>query len=479
MKNKVVIWGTDDQEQKILVALELLADENKVNVYAFSEQDATEEFYKAMLTQWRNGKEVSFPDKYQRYERELNMSEDLLPESIKVLESDVINRAKTEWHFTVLSAKLFQMYKSELEDLKEKVSGLVQYDSGLWEEMKGFWAKVQNQVIEKNLFRHQGNELRNSTNELFDKLKGLRKSLDDEFKKVSKANLEKFATKLTEVEGKIEKGLGLNPLFNELKNIQSDFKDTKFSREDRTAIWNRIDKAFKTVKEKKYGKSSGGSHSAMGRLKNRYEGLLSAIDKMEQSINRDEKDMVYQDRKIENSEGQLEAQIRQAKIQMVKERIKSKKVKLEDMLKTKLEIEERMKKQEKVDAKNAEKDKVEKAKKQIAADIKDQIAKQSSELEKDAEKLTKAASAVKEGKAKKALKKKPAEAVSETPKAEATVESIVEAPKAAAADAAETIVDKVENVVDGIVDKLKTAAAIAVTKVDEVVSELDGKSEEE
>ena len=74
------------------------------------------------------------------------MSESLLPDDIKVERTDLISRAQAEWHFVVLSAKLYEMYKTELDELKDKIDKLSDYDDKLWAEAKSFWSKVQDQV---------------------------------------------------------------------------------------------------------------------------------------------------------------------------------------------------------------------------------------------------------------------------------------------------------------------------------------------
>ena len=210
MKTKMVIWGSNDKDEKILLALELLNDENKVKIYSFEASTVTEVFYNQMMNLWRNGGPVTFPENHTVIDRELSMSEGLLPDDIRVERTDLINRAKTEWHFVVLSAKLREAYNNEITQFKDKIEELSSFDDNVWEELKGFWSKVQGQVREKNLFREHAEELRTNTNDLFGKLKALRKSLNDEFSKTSKEQAGTFLEALKNIEQKVNDGLGLS-----------------------------------------------------------------------------------------------------------------------------------------------------------------------------------------------------------------------------------------------------------------------------
>ena len=179
---------------------------------------------------------------------------------------------------------------------------------------------------------------------------------------------------LNEIKQKVEDGLSLQPIFDELKKIQSRFKDSPLSQGDRSKVWTKLDTLFKTVKEKRYG---GGGTTAKGknafeRLQRRYEGLLQAIQKMDRSIERDKKDLNFENQRIAETQGQLEAQIRQAKIQMIEERIRSKGEKLQEMHQTREVLEQRMSKENERLAEQAEKERIEKAKQEI----KDKIAKE-------------------------------------------------------------------------------------------------------
>ncbi|HMU05196.1 MAG TPA: hypothetical protein PJ990_16300, partial [Saprospiraceae bacterium] len=229
MRRKLVLWGSNAKDEKMLVALELLEKENVVHIYTFPESIATQELDDNLSKKWKDDIEVEFPAGYTKIERKLSVSDSLLPDDIKVERPDLITRAQAEWHFVVLSSKLYGMYKAEMEEFKEKIDALTNYDKSVWDELVNFWAKVQDQVNEKNLFREHGAALREKSNSLFEKLKELKKSFESEFETQSKKYMDSFSDELNQIEEKIEKGLGLAPLFEDLKKIQQKIKDFPFT----------------------------------------------------------------------------------------------------------------------------------------------------------------------------------------------------------------------------------------------------------
>ncbi len=459
-----------------------------------------------MLNEWRFGKEVEFPENIKTLSKPLSASEDFLPEGLKVEKPDLISRAKTEWHFIVLSKKLYDFYDEELKDLKEKITELNEFSSEYWEKLKGFWGKVQNNLRDKSLFRNHADNLKKRTDDLFETLKQYRKDEEAKLRESSQKYYVEFGEKLDKIEEKIEKGLGLQPIFEELKNLQSKFFKTKFSREHRRKLLNRIDKAFKQVKTKRFGDSAN-ERSPMSRLQRRYDGLLGAIEKMQKSIDRDKKDMDWQNNLSQESGGQLEVQLREARVMMIKERINSKSERLDDMLKTKAMLEKKMEAEKK---REEQRKLMEQAKKEAKEKIKEQVQESNKLLEENKEELEKAAEKMQKSKPAKntaitdnnkkeetdkkeePVQKEEIAQKEEVAKPEETVvkeEVVVEVDKeveeksegiiSKISDKVEEIADKVEDKVEDIVEKTKDVAEIVVDNVKETVEEIKEKLKEE
>lgn len=359
----------------MLMAIELQTADNIVRIETFPEKVVTDDVYAAFMGKWRKGEAApELPEADRVIARELSVTEGLLPDDLKAEQGDMIVRAQTEWHFHVLSEKLAQNYRSELAEIEDRIERAGEYSSDLWNQAKAFWQKVQGQLQDKTLLREQGNELRKRSDAVFAKLKEMREVVNAKYAEESIKRKDQFDELLAAIEVRIGEGTHLRKVFDDLRGLQRKFHNTKFTREDRDAVYQRIDAAFKAVKQKR-GQGSGNDKSdgGKGRFESRLEGLLKAMERMQKSIGRDEKDLKFERRRIERTDGQLEAQIRQAKIVMIESRIKSKGEKLADMEKTKSmlegKIEKAKQKQEKRARKQAEREAKEAARARIAASI--------------------------------------------------------------------------------------------------------------
>lgn len=382
MKNRIVFWGKNENSEKFLLALELLAEEGKVNVISFPEALVSEEFNQTLTKDWRDGKTVDFPEGFTSTLVELTVTGSILPAGITAEKMDLVTRAQAEWNFSILSSRLFRSYQSELNEFKDKVERALNFDKNMWDELKSFWDRVQEQARDKSLFREHSEHLRQETNELFGKLKDLRGKLDEEFDRTSKTLYEDIVAKLGDIENKVREGIRLQPLFDELKDIQKKIREVKLNRDHRNKIWDKLDATFKVLKEKRFGPETADDNNPLVRIQKRYEGLMAAIDKMESSVGRDIEELNFQNGKVNSSFGQLEAQIRQAKVAMVEERVRSKKEKLTEMYATKTELDRKMEQLQEKEKRKADEMLKEDAKKAAQEKIANEIAAANAAREK-------------------------------------------------------------------------------------------------
>jgi chromosome segregation ATPase len=300
------------------------------------------------MNNWRKGEAVAFPEGHEYIRTELSASGSILPEGYSAAEKeDLIKRTQTEWLFIVLSTKLFQTYESELNELQDKVEKMSKYNKAMWEELKTFQTKIQTQVQEQNLFREHTNILRERLNEMFGSLKKLREVEDSAFETAANEVYQKMTDLLNQVDAAVENNSGdWAKWFDKLKGLQAELKTAKLTREGRNEIWARIDKSFKEVKERRFGNGNAqnaNSGSVETRLQRRIEGLKQAIQKMDSSVSRDQKDYDFLFKKLSNSNAtQLETQLSEVRAKMILERLESKKAKLNDMNKTLADLESRL-----------------------------------------------------------------------------------------------------------------------------------------
>ena len=394
MKNRIVFWGKNENSEKLLLALELLAEEGKVNVISFPEALVSEEFNQTLTKDWRDGKTVDFPEGFTSTLVELTVTGSILPKGITAEKMDLVTRAQAEWNFSILSSRLFRSYQSELNEFKDKVERALNFDKNMWDELKSFWDRVQEQARDKSLFREHSEHLRQETNELFGKLKDLRGKLDEEFDRTSKTLYEDIVAKLGDIENKVREGIRLQPLFDELKDIQKKIREVKLNRDHRNKIWDKLDATFKVLKEKRFGPETAEDNNPLVRIQKRYEGLMAAIDKMESSVGRDIEELNFQNGKVNTSFGQLEAQIRQAKVAMIEERVRSKKEKLAEMYATKTELDRKMEQLQEKEKRKADEMLKEDAKKAAQEKIAGEIAAANAAREKSKDSLFGAAAAI-------------------------------------------------------------------------------------
>lgn len=372
MKEKIVLWalqGSEESAEKVLLALELLRENNEVLLRKIASPSATEELFEQLRKEWKEDQATIWPDDDMETQSiELSAAKGLLPEGLELgtEDADFLEKSKNEWLFAVLSYRLYKQKETQLQEIEERAEAIESFDKGIWDEIKDFQDDLINQLKEKNISKQEFDQLKDIVNVVFNRLKELRRLEDERFEQEAKLQYEGFVKRVEEVE---EACNGNKPdffkLFEKLKALQKEFRSIKLTRKLRNNLWDRIDKAFKFLKEKRYPNAKGSAVASASvsdqgkRLESRIEGLLAAIDKMQSSVNRDKKEHDYiQDRNKSGQGSQIESQLREVKGKIIAERLQSKQAKLDDMHKT---LEELKAKEEKLQSRIAkEKAKAEK-----------------------------------------------------------------------------------------------------------------------
>jgi DNA repair exonuclease SbcCD ATPase subunit len=403
MRNRIVVWGTNAEDHKVLLAVALEAEENRINIHVIPDRDCTEEFYKKMMSDWREGGELEFPASTQHMVRELSMADSILPDELKVERTDVIQRAQMEWHFAVLTSKLYRNFKNDMEEISDKVKRLEVFDPALWEDMKNLWSNVQKQVMDKNLFKDHIDSLRQKSDAIFEELKKLRDSAKNEAKEKSKEVLDQFMDRIHQLAERLESGAVIKPIFDELVKVQNEIKElAALERSHVRKLKNRLDEVFQQLKAKRESQPGSSPGKIMDQVKSRMEGLSQAIQRLEQSLRGDQRDIDFENKRIASTNGQLEAQIRVAKIKMIEERMRLKQEKLDELNKVREGLEKKQEKfkvkEEKDKQKAEEKKLLKKEEQKIKEKISQEIHQTQETLAAEQEKLLKAAEEIKQGK---------------------------------------------------------------------------------
>ncbi len=335
MRTRYVSWGKNKDDERVLMALSLDPEKNQINTFILPENVVTKDLENDLIQKWAKNKEdVTLPE-HSSVETFLNITNPLVGEGYFWERPEDETRLRMEWNVYVLSKQLLETYQEELKVIKEKVDGLTEYSSDIWEDLKQFWSKAQNQIRDRSLLREHSRDLRKETDKVFDQMKSLRSALKEQLRSESGTVKEKFKEQLQQIEEKIEKNLSHHPIFNDLKELQKRLKKENLIREDRNEIWKNIDTLFKRVKKNRPEVQKQGLEFHLARNEKRKEGLTKAMDRMEHSIKRDKRDLErLQKGGDNNSSHQLEAALREFREQSLQQKIESKSAKLEDMKKT-------------------------------------------------------------------------------------------------------------------------------------------------
>lgn len=339
MKDRIAFWGADETDAKIFVIVRLRLEDDLFDIWTFPQASISDEFEKTAQENIDQIDLAQLPEPHTHIERKV-MEENLLPENIKTHDTQLVNLAESEWRVRVLSNKLSQQLEKMIDELFAQVKSLTQYDSEVWDLTKTFWDKVNNHFQEKDLTREHARVLRDKINEAFNILKSLRKTANEQFSKEAQMAYEKISEQVQKIINSFSPKDNLNALFDKLKRLQSEANRARLGSDMRKNLYELFNNAFEMVKSER-------QKSGLRHLENRIRGLQDVIARMEKGIQEDKNEMSFQRNRLQHTSGQLEAQLREAKMNMITTRLESKEAKLADMVKTLGELNKQLKQEQK------------------------------------------------------------------------------------------------------------------------------------
>lgn len=324
MQSRFTAKGVTSDDKDVLLAYELKQEEFKVNLFVVPKKALKAEMLEQLEKNWVEGEAFEFPEGTTEISPNLN-AESILPDDIRSGEAGKIRIKQNEWAYSLLTAKLWESYLLELEELKKKAAELTHYDRQLFDDSKSFWERVLEHRKERDISQESLDKIKDDVNAIFEKLKTFRKSESAEFETASAKSRDEILARLESIRGRTNEKANFKVLLDELKNVQADSRKNRYSKADDAQLRKAIDSTYQFVNEQR-------NHFFSDKNAARIKGLNDVIERMEVSLSRDKKDLEYMQKKTESNKiSSLEMQLIKVKSNMLNETIASKEEKLKDI----------------------------------------------------------------------------------------------------------------------------------------------------
>ena len=317
------------------VAVEFLANDLKINLFAYDHEDSLED----KLDQWINlDSTVELPTPFEEVVRD-SQHEHLLPEHWKTRDVGKVRQIELNWATLLVRERLLSVYNQEVEHLESTLAQMDSFDRQHFEACKAFWDKFFAFARENHLPRSITDEFKARIDVMFDVLKALRKEDKRKLEIASVEGKKNVLAKIEEAIAKIEEGkTQRNVLFNELKDIHELWKQEKLTKSDRNELKATLDAAFDKVKNSR-------RDEYMARNSKRIDDLNRIVGGVARALERLQRNAKYHQEALEKTDQVFQMKLHQTKLGMLEEEIAG-------IVKKKADIEKTLSKLKKQMAKN-------------------------------------------------------------------------------------------------------------------------------
>lgn len=352
MQQRIVTWGEIGTDLKALITIELDEANANIIINAFPKEKVSKELQDAIFNEWKNGGHFQFPET--TYQWTVDAQQDnILPNNVRVDRPILITEAQSSWSRKLMSAKLNQLLNEEVALLNQQLEGLKEFEQSLWDKAKTQWDKIADYQKKAEISWEQTTVLKDKINLIFDSLKALKRinHEGDEEKtlQISKA----FNKVINELEDKLIYPDEWNNIFNELKKIQTNLKESPIKWSAKRKLQNKINDIYAALKKYR-------STEFINKSKARIKQLNQILSGFKENIERDKENYKMQVEKMQHyTRGKLTEAELQERFSHLFDRIKSKEDKIKNISKTINDIEKDIQKEQ-----NRQEQEIQKAKEQ-------------------------------------------------------------------------------------------------------------------
>lgn len=352
MQQRIVTWGEIGTDLKALITIELDEANANIIINAFPKEKVSKELQDAIFNEWKNGGNFQFPET--TYQWTVDAQQDnILPNNVRVDRPILITEAQSLWSRKLMSAKLNQLLNEEVALLNQQLEGLKEFEQSLWDKAKTQWDKIADYQKKAEISWEQTTILKDKINLIFDSLKALKRinHEGDEEKtlQISKA----FNKVIDELEDKLIYPDEWNNIFNELKKIQTNLKESPIKWSAKRKLQNKINDIYAALKKYR-------STEFINKSKARIKQLNQILSGFKENIERDKENYKMQVEKMQHyTRGKLTEAELQERFSHLFDRIKSKEEKIKNISKTINDIERDIQKEQ-----NRQEQELQKAKEQ-------------------------------------------------------------------------------------------------------------------
>jgi len=327
-KNRFATKALNPKDEPILVTLELNISNMNIEIKSFPILTTPDNEIDEFIRKFTAEEPVDFPESTTVENRSFT-EESLLPDHIKVDgKSGAIRQLQNEWSYLLLNAKLFEQFNTELDELKQKAADLKGFSHELFDEAKEFWEKVLEYKKEREISQEKLTFFKEEINGVFDHLKYLKESMLKEKDELTEKVKLEISEALTLIDSKLEEqGIHFKTVMDDLKALQVKLRSEDVKRDIKNILFDNIQASFEKLKSKRDEVLGAGNNA-------RVEGLNKVLDRLLKTLDLDKRDLDYNTKKLNSVNNKLELQLREAKINVLKDRIMSKEEKVADIQKT-------------------------------------------------------------------------------------------------------------------------------------------------